>query len=241
MFYITVSNGLLEGNHRKRIGSAVWEFMWLIDKITKIDDEGWGWILGGKPINLKDIKGIHPVNVSKNLTKLEKENYISIQHTPYGMIIKVAKAKKRFNKIIKPEGLAKILNPISVIAKPHNENAKPNKIIQLDNTIDNINGNGQAIAKIINCFKSISPTNYKKWFNNSTQRHSTENLLKLYPYENLENLIVNFLPKINVLPYTGKDCKAFSPYELEKNLDKIKAKIKELKLKSREQKVNISI
>jgi hypothetical protein len=53
MFYITVSNGLLKDDHRKRIGSAVWEFMWLIDKITRIDEDGKGWVLGGKPINSK--------------------------------------------------------------------------------------------------------------------------------------------------------------------------------------------
>jgi len=141
MFFITISNGLLEGNHRKKMGSAVWEFMWLIDKITKIDDEGWGWVLGGKPINLKDFNGIHPVNVSRNLTKLEKEGYITIKHTPYGMIIKVAKAQKRFNKTAKPDDKDRInknAKPRCDIAKPLNKNAKPNKTIHIDNTIDNI-------------------------------------------------------------------------------------------------------
>ena len=42
MYFITVSNGLLEKGHKKQMGSAVWEFMWILDKITKIDEEGIG-------------------------------------------------------------------------------------------------------------------------------------------------------------------------------------------------------
>ena len=47
MFYISVSNGLLQGSHQARMGAAVWQFMWLIDKVTRIDADGWGWVLGG--------------------------------------------------------------------------------------------------------------------------------------------------------------------------------------------------
>jgi DNA-binding MarR family transcriptional regulator len=74
---------------------------------------GTGWVLGGKPINLKDLAedlGVHEVTVSKNLSKLQTEGYIEKKHTPYGMIITVMKAKKRFNQNAKPT-LAKTLNP----------------------------------------------------------------------------------------------------------------------------------
>ena len=219
------------------MGTAVWEFMWLIDKITKIDDEGLGWVLGGKPIQLKDIEGIHRVNVSKNLTKLEKEKYIFITHTPYGMIIKVLKAKKRFSKIAKPEenrGLAKTLNPVSDNAKPLNEIAKPNKTVHIDNTIDNIVASASAdadIPKIINMFQSVSPNSYKKWFENITERKAAAELLTKMPFKKLETLIIQIMPQLNVLSYVGKDSKAFKPSELLRNLDKIITKIKELQIK----------
>jgi hypothetical protein len=98
-FYITISNGLLKDNHRKRMGGAVWEFMWLIDKVTQIDEQGFGWVLGGKSVKLKDLAmGTQKANTSKNLTRLAKHGYIMVKHAQYGLIIKVAKAQKRFNQ-----------------------------------------------------------------------------------------------------------------------------------------------
>lgn len=99
MFFITISNGLLTAEHRKRIGPAVWEFMWLIDKITRVDEHGKGWVLGGKPIKLDDIGlGQHNNTTSENLQRLRDNGYIETIRTPYGMSIKVIKAKKRFTK-----------------------------------------------------------------------------------------------------------------------------------------------
>jgi DNA-binding MarR family transcriptional regulator len=103
-FYIEISNGLLRG-HRKRMGTAVWEFMWLLDKMTKIDGEV-GFVLGGKPIKLKEIAEdleTNEVNISKNLNKLKLQGYIQIIRTGRGLIIKVIKAKKRFNQKIKSD------------------------------------------------------------------------------------------------------------------------------------------
>lgn len=122
MYFITVSNGLLEQKHYKKMGAAVWQFMWLIDKITRIDDKGDGWVLGGKPINLEDIKLGGRITTSRNLQKLEKEKYICLNHTPYGIIITVKSAKKRFNDNV----------------KPRNRNDKPIYKV-LDNTGDNTN------------------------------------------------------------------------------------------------------
>lgn len=103
-FYIEVTNNLLEPKHRKAMGTAVWEFMWCLDKITKIDEIGIGWVLGGKPINLKSIAediGITEPKISKNLNKLKNAGYIGIKRTPYGMIISINKAKKRFAQKVK--------------------------------------------------------------------------------------------------------------------------------------------
>ena len=133
-YYIEVTNNLLEKKHRKAMGTAVWEFMWFLDKITRIDDDGVGWVLGGKPINLDDIVaelGIHPVNVSKNLTKLEKAGYIHIIHAPYGMSVRVAKAKKRFSSKDKKS----FSDNAKPLPKTISENAKPN--IRQDSINDN--------------------------------------------------------------------------------------------------------
>lgn len=96
MFYITVSNGLLTQEHKERMGIAVWEFMWCIDKITRIDDDGKGWVLGGKPIKLRDIGMSSNNRTSLHLDQLREHGYIETIRTPYGMIIKIINAKKRF-------------------------------------------------------------------------------------------------------------------------------------------------
>lgn len=98
MFYITVSNGLLTADHHDRMGEAVWMFMWCIDKITKIDDGGWGYVLGGKPIKIDEIKVFSRRTAFRYLKTLEEQGYILRIRTPYGIIIKVRKAKKSFGR-----------------------------------------------------------------------------------------------------------------------------------------------
>jgi DNA-binding MarR family transcriptional regulator len=141
-FYITVSNGLLTKEHREQIGSAIWEFLWLLDKITKVDDKGFGYILGGKPIKLcelADQMGTSDMNVSRNLHKLEEAGYINILRTPYGMVIKVKKAQKRFNKNVrtKRETNENVGSPNGNVESP-NENARYKEDNTVDSTEDSI-------------------------------------------------------------------------------------------------------
>lgn len=105
MFYITISNGLLENGHHERMGNAIWLFMWFIDKVTKIDSEGFGWVLGGKPINLDDIPHVPRRSAQRYIQTLKKEGYIVVNRTMYGFIVKVVKAKKRF------QGAPKVAHP----------------------------------------------------------------------------------------------------------------------------------
>ena len=98
MFYIDIWNGLLEGKHWKKMGVSVWIFMWCIDKVTMVDEDGYGYVLGGKPVQLDDIGiGSRPT-ISRNLARLEKEGYISLTYASKGIVIKIAKARRRFIK-----------------------------------------------------------------------------------------------------------------------------------------------
>lgn len=103
-FYIEISNNLLTPTHRKKMGSAIWEFVWCIDKITKIENNI-GYVLGGSIINLAEMKkdlGIHETNISSNLNKLQEKGYINIEHKSLGIILSVNKAQKRFSQKAKP-------------------------------------------------------------------------------------------------------------------------------------------
>ena len=179
-FYITINNGLLEGDHRKRMGSAVWEFMWLLDKITSVNEDGIGLVLGGRPIKLREFAtGIAEPNISLNLTRLEKENYITIKHAPYGLIITINKAKKIFNQ---KSGLTKTLNHrINENIKPPNENIKP---LLYDKTVDKTVD--KTLMEILLFWNSLYATNYKTL---DTSRNNIAYWMKHYSLDDIKKAI----------------------------------------------------
>ncbi len=91
---IPVWNGLLE--HCERIGSAIWEFLWCLDKITE-EEDGIGKVLGGAPVKAERITGDlkrGKTVVSKNLQRLKQEGYLKLRRTPYGYVIEVTNSLK---------------------------------------------------------------------------------------------------------------------------------------------------
>jgi hypothetical protein len=118
---------------------------------------------------------------------------------------------------------------------PRAERTQPNIELNLLNSSDENIAKGD-IDKFIDLFKDISPMNYKKWFGQPPQRKASEELLKIASLDKYENLIRDVLPKLNLIPYVSKDCKAFSPWELQKNFDKIRAKWIELGNKEKQPK-----
>lgn len=101
ILYFPVHVGLLSPEHKDHIGTALWEFLWLIARTTKEsqdeDGETWGIVLGGKPIKLSEISeelGSSEHTVKKNIAKLKKYGYIDSKRAPYGEIFKVKKSKK---------------------------------------------------------------------------------------------------------------------------------------------------
>lgn len=169
MFYITISNGLIKGDHRKRMGPAVWEFMWLIDKVTRIDEDGLGWVLGGKPINLEDIAldmKVSRETVSRNLILLADEGYIIKITTPYGLSIRVVEAKKRFNKNAEPRARQRFNKndePRPENAEPRHENAEPNKTDTVDISVDTTVGPKKKEIEKIELPPFIDPKAWAEW------------------------------------------------------------------------------
>jgi hypothetical protein len=101
---IPVWSGILE--HRNRIGSAIWEFIWCLDKITNEKDHI-GRVLGGRPVRISEIttalagkdrsrKSDHGYmrTVRRNMEKLEGRGYIRRRRTPYGHVIEVVNSLK---------------------------------------------------------------------------------------------------------------------------------------------------
>lgn len=100
-FYIEITNNLLETKHRKAMKESVWLFMWLLDKMTSISEEGIGKVLGGKPITYEEINkelGISRPTYIRWVELLKKGEYINTLRTPRGLVFSINKAKKRFGR-----------------------------------------------------------------------------------------------------------------------------------------------
>lgn len=99
--FIPVWNGLLE--HREKVGTAIWEFFWLLDKITRevYDPSGSGrkigHVLGLKPVRADEIARDQKVDersVRRALDRLEAGGYIRRVRTPHGFRIEVLNSHK---------------------------------------------------------------------------------------------------------------------------------------------------
>jgi hypothetical protein len=92
---IPLWNGVFE--HYDRIGDALWEFAWCIDRITE-ERDGVGIVLGGSPVKLRAIvdalKGSSKETVRRHMDSLEEENYIRRRRTAYGHVIEVLNSRK---------------------------------------------------------------------------------------------------------------------------------------------------
>ncbi len=139
MYYITISNGLLEGDHHEKMGAAVWLYMWLIDKVTRIDEDGIGWVLGGKPIQIAEVKHMTRRSVQRYIATLRNEDYIIVKRTMRGMILGVKKAKKSFGR--GTPKLAHLDTPLMAhdgqkVAHHDTKSGASNKTVAVDSTVD---------------------------------------------------------------------------------------------------------
>ncbi|MPY20268.1 helix-turn-helix domain-containing protein [Paenibacillus glucanolyticus] len=102
-----IYSGLLEPEHYKRIGSAIWLFLWCVSSTTaEKDEEGtlWGIVLGNKPMKLSEISerfGVNDKTVSRWLDTLEIHQYIRVTRAPRGLILWVRNSKKRTDKNVR--------------------------------------------------------------------------------------------------------------------------------------------
>jgi hypothetical protein len=92
---IPVWNGIFD--HRKRIGEAIWEFLWCLDRVT-VEIDGVGLVLGGTPVKLEmiagDLRGSDRETIRRHLKRLEVGKYIRTRRTPYGQVIEVLNSRK---------------------------------------------------------------------------------------------------------------------------------------------------
>ena len=212
--FIPVSNGILTPEHRRALGGGIWEFLWCLDKITKIDRNGNGVLLGGRPIQIKEIAeqlGASEDTVSRNIHRLSPD-YLALKRTPYGVLILVMKAKKRFGKnaVSLDSDTAKVREPETAdlrreTADLRSDTAKVRDLIKTEKDREKTEqssaerGDAPLVTKIIKAFEEVDPKN-KTYYGNKTQRAACSFLIEEYGLEKVMAVIA-LLPKTNKQPY----------------------------------------
>ncbi|BFH63943.1 hypothetical protein [Paenibacillus azoreducens] len=104
-----IYSGLLEPEHYKKIGSAIWLFLWCVSSTTAEREEKgtvWGIVLGNKPMKLSEISerfGVNDKTVSRWLDTLEAHHYIQVTRAPRGLILWVRNSKKKKDKYVRSQ------------------------------------------------------------------------------------------------------------------------------------------
>lgn len=101
-FGIYVKNDLLDPKHANNIKNAIWLYLWLLDKMTSITEDGVGKVLGGKPITYEEFNKEVPTslaNYRRYVKRLRDYGYINTVRTPTGLVITINKAFKPFKSI----------------------------------------------------------------------------------------------------------------------------------------------
>jgi hypothetical protein len=100
-YNIEVKNNLLEPKHIQNMGAAVWLYMWLLDKITSINENGVGKVLGNRAITHDEVYdeiGVDRRTYQRWVKRLRDYGYINTLRTPHGLVITINKATKSFKK-----------------------------------------------------------------------------------------------------------------------------------------------
>ncbi|RJX40066.1 HTH domain-containing protein [Paenibacillus pinisoli] len=93
-------SGLLEQGHYKKIGGAIWLFLWCVSATTAEKEKDaivWGIVLGNKPLQLAELAqkfGVSDKTVSRWINILEEYQYIRVTRAPRGLILSVRQSKK---------------------------------------------------------------------------------------------------------------------------------------------------
>jgi len=149
-FGIYVQNDLLEAKHYQNIGNSLWLYLWLLDKITSISEDGIGKVLGGQPVKFERIIQDLPITdrtYTRYIDKLVESGYITALRTPYGYVFTVTKAKKIFgNKKENRKGYESLKPERTVKLAGENRKVGGNKE---DNTVDNTNTLSDAKASAL--------------------------------------------------------------------------------------------
>lgn len=166
-YYIQITNNLLDKKHVNQMGSAVWLFMWLLDRMTSVNEEGVGKVLGGKPITYEEVEpclGMSRRTYSRWIDTLREFDYIQTTRTPAGISIKVKKAKKSFGGYAKngtserKRDMPKMSSDVPKVAYRYAKNGTSNIRQYKDNTKTIVNNGTRASRQTVTSIREMLKT-----------------------------------------------------------------------------------
>jgi hypothetical protein len=101
---------LFEAQHHARMGSAIWLYGWLVLRQTHQTGTT-GWVLGGAPITYREIEeetGFNRRTLERWMSVLRRNDYISTESAPGGVIVRILKAKKHLRSAISTHPVRKV-------------------------------------------------------------------------------------------------------------------------------------
>jgi hypothetical protein len=233
-FDIEIKNNLLEPKHVEGMGSAVWLYMLLVDKLTSVDEKGIGKVLGGKPLKYEDdIKkelGISEDTYGRWIKKLMEYPYIITTRTPYGISFKVLKAHKKFKKRTRESAVSHSAD----VRNLSRENAESNKTDTVRDNISKTSPRGGVTGEMIWMFREVNPS-YEILYNRRPQHNAIRRMIEKHGEEKLK-AIITFLPRNNATPYAPK---ITTPMQLEEKMGQLIAHWQQEKQKSKPTKIGV--
>ena len=190
---------------------SVWLFLWFLDKMTSISEEGVGKVLGGKPITYEEVSkdlGLTLRTYRRYIATLKKHSYINVTRTPYGLSISVNKAQKTYNQKTKETDMPNSAHQEPKMAHLDDKNGTSN--IRQDSRQDNkttIDTDvaiiaGTEVNDLLYEFRHINPS-YQKLFSNKTERKALEEMITKYTYQKVASMLAR-LPELVVMPYAPR-------------------------------------
>ncbi len=191
-FHIGARNGLLEQKHFDQLGSAIWLYLWFIDKQPKDTNK----VLGGKPITYQMFAQQFPkiprITYVRWLAVVENGGYIELLRTPRGYVVTITKPKKWDSKY----NTKKSTSSQSDVSKVQHHNKS--------DVSKTIHHNGSDVSKMIHAedvSKMIHPIRHNSL---DITKDSNTNVLLQPPAEfgdeKINKIISHFEKKIGKMP-----------------------------------------
>lgn len=242
-FGIEIKNDLLEPKHVEAMGpSPVFLYMWFIDRMTSIGEDGIGKVLGGKPVVFEEVQqdlGITERTYRRWVNQLRRGGYINTTRTPRGLSFSVNKAFKRFGrktdmtKVAHPGPATSVTSDRPKTSHRSDKSGTSNKTVSVDSTVrptsKEVGRKGARVSKlevdqVIKAFELMdytlpSPTKQRRYASNLIKREGVEevlSMLRIY-YQHRAN---QFCPNIT------------SPTDLYYNWDRLKQFVTKEKIKA---------